>query len=161
MKFELALQTPSVILPIVPQDCLGKKDNFGAEFKRYNVEDAQQKFKDFKALFNTNDDLTEEQLEALTDTELADIEAQASEIAEKVKVFVKNEVLSFRDVKCYLKGKLVKAIKNTEEAGDDLDNWGGAANCTNAWFDHFWSSMPYRDAIRNALFDALRNTPRN
>lgn len=160
MKFELALQTDTVIIPISPQDCLGKKDNFSAEFKRYNVVDAQIKYKEFRAIFNKDNALSETELESLSEEQLAIMEAEADEVSDKVKQFVRKELISFRDIKCFLKGKLVKTIKNTEQADDDFDNWGEAKNCTNAWFDFFWSSMPYRDAIRNAMFDALRNTPR-
>jgi hypothetical protein len=162
IKYNLALQTPTIILPIVAKDSAGNTDRFEVEFKRYDLEKSKAKLKEFDVLYDefnkfnlevksiTEDeiDIKKEQLQKV----LADLDISLKEFTEK-------EVVSFRNIKCRdASGKVVLTLKNTALAEDDFEQWGEAKNCTHAWFEHFWSSTPYKEAINKGMLSAIRNT---
>lgn len=162
IKYALALQTPTIVLNVVAKDGGGNVDKFRVEYKRYDLDKSKQKLKEFDALyedfnnFNRNATAsTEYEIESNKDK----LQIILDELNIKVKEFVKNEVIGFRDIKCRdAFGKVVETIKDTTTEGDNFEQWGEAANCTNAWFEHFWSSNPYKEAIHTGMLSAIRNT---
>ena len=146
MKYDLPLQTPTVVLNITPTDCTSAQNNFKAEFKRYYIDVSTEKRNRFGEILQMAEELNS----------VPDAVILAKEQA--VKDFVWDEIVSFQDIRCYSGGKFIKLLKHTGKAEDEEGTWGDAKNCTRFWFDLFWSSQPYRVALIAGMFSALNNT---
>lgn len=163
INYALALQTPTIVIPVTAKDSAGNTDKFKVEYKRYGLEESKEKLKAFDDLYTDFNEFTTTSMENPSPEEMelrkGKLQAIMDKLNEDLKIFTKNEVVSFQDIKCRdASGKLVATIKNTETEGANMEQWGEASNCTPAWFEHFWSSNPYKEAIHNGMLSAIRNT---
>lgn len=161
IKFALALQTPTVTLTVIPKDSSGNTDRFRVEFKRYNLEESKAKIDEYTKLSDELGQFLQENKQ-LSEEEILARKEVLQELLDKhnagIKNFVLGELVAFHDIKCRDNtGKVVRVIKNTQTEGEDLEQWGTAEQCTPAWFEHFWSSNPYKQAIEAACLAAIKN----
>jgi len=145
MKYDLALQTPSIIINVLVKDAAGKTDQIQVEFKRYPILEANKQLAKFDKIAESNQQV----LEAVKDNGSI-WETSVVNEAEDIKAFVKENILDFKNVKAQDEnGKTIK-VPSIKGAGD-LDTY----------FDMLWNSFPYREAIRSATLQAIQNTASN
>jgi len=146
MKYDLVLQTPSVLINVLVKDAAGKSDQLQVEFKRYPIQEANKHLAKFDKIAESN----QQTLEATKDGSSSIWESSIVNEAEDVKAFVKEHIVDFKNVKGQDdNGKTVKVI--SVRANGDLD----------VYFDMLWNSFPYRDALRSATLQAIQNTASN
>lgn len=145
MKYDLALQTPTVLLDVKVRDAAGKTDHLQVEFKRYPITEANKHLAEFDKIAEANQQV----LEATKDGGSI-WESSVVNDATDVKDFVKKHIVDFKNVKgTDESGKVVKV--NSVKAQGDLE----------PYFDMLWASFPYRDALRTATLQAIQNTSSN
>jgi hypothetical protein len=146
MKYELALQTATVLINAVVKDAAGKTDQLQIEFKRYPIQEANKHLAKFDKIAEAN----QQTLEATKDGSSSIWESDVVNSAEDVKAFVKEHIVDFKNVKGQDdSGKTIKVP--SVRANGDLD----------LYFDMLWSSFPYRDSLRTACLQAIQNTASN
>lgn len=142
MKYELTLQTPTVILDVKVRDAAGKTDHVQVEFKRYSITEANKHLAEFDKIAESNQQV----LEAVKDGGSI-WETSVVNDATDVKDFVRKHIVDFKNVKAQDEsGKIIKVT--SVKAQGDLE----------PYFDMLWGSFPYRDALRTATLQAIQNT---
>ena len=146
MKYNLALQTPTVTLEVKVRDAAGKADTLQVEFRRYNISEANVLLAEFDGIAASNQKV----LSDLQESNGSIWESSVVNDATDVKDFVKKHIVDFKNVKgTDESGKVVKV--NSVKAQGDLE----------PYFDMLWASFPYRDALRTATLQAIQNTSSN
>lgn len=140
-KYELALQTPTVLINVVVKDAAGKTDQIQVEFKRYSITEANKQLAKFDKIAESN----QASIEATKDNGSI-WESEVVNDATEVKAFIKEQIVDFKNVKGVDdSGKVIK-VQSVRAAGD-LD----------IYFDLLWNSSPYRDSLRTSALAAIQN----
>jgi len=137
----IKLQSPTIELPVKAKDASGTRDNLLVGFKRYPIEEAQDKLDNIQILLEGAD-----RVKSLQSAEL--------------DTFITNEVVYIKQAKLDLdeNGKVREfTIADTRQVKPIADLWENGDECLSVLLKMYLSSAPYRLALILASQKALMN----
>ncbi len=161
-KYFLQLQTPTVELTIIGKDASGATVDIAAGIKRYEIEEAQEKFEQFNSI---NKELAAVETDQANGIEVdkSYLKTLRNETAVKITEFLKEEIVYLKKVQLmeetspgnYGKGPY---IPDTRTFKDDSLWKDGHTSCLDFLLDMLLASAVWRGQIVSAVFSAFANT---
>ena len=143
--FDLILNSPEVTLKLTATDCSGTEDILNVIYRRHTIAEAQ---KIMDLLITAETDLDGVLATAEADGQTPD----AAELVKSNKLLtdiqfgvISDNIVDFLKVSCG--GKVLPSLRDNTEP-----------ELVASYLQVLWASAPYREALRNGLYSALRNT---
>jgi hypothetical protein len=142
LQIGLRLQTPSIELPVVARDAAGMTETITIGFKRYDVEETRNKFKQLNDIHSRITDETPDttELDAFIRGEVLYVK--------KAEIIVTDTSTGIDKKISILDTRTIKPVENL---------WGSEEECVSLLLTAYLTSAPYRVSIANALSKALLN----
>src|SRR5574343_1492226 len=162
MKLQLALQHDTIELPLVAKDSAKKTDTFRIGFKRYPVDESQEKLEAILAIL----DITKEDEDSKSDDSAEAKLARKQRAAEQkaaLDAYFADEIDYIAGFKCDAVGEngATRTIKvdDSRKVKAEPGLWATPEECLSVLVDSILASSPYRSQLLDLAFKAIGNIP--